>query len=235
MNVILFEPAEAGTTIRFDATDRRARHIRTVLRAEDGDQLRVGQIGGNLGTARVRIRAAFVELTEVELDHAPPRPLPLTLVLALPRPKVLNRVVAAVASMGVKDVHLINAWRVDKSYWKSPKVDSGNLARQSLIGLEQGVDTLLPSITLHRLFRPFVEGDLNAIAEDSLRLVAHPRDSMDAPLGVDGHVTLAVGPEGGFIDAEIESFRAQNFSAVRIGPRVLRVETALAALIGRLL
>ncbi len=235
MNVILFDPAEAGTTIRLDAADRRARHIRSVLRAKDGDQLRIGQVGRNLGTARVRLHSTHIELTEVVLDSDPPPPVPLTLVLALPRPKVLNRVVAAVASMGIKDIHLINAWRVDKSYWKSPKLDIDNLALQSVMGLEQGVDTIPPAITLHRLFRPFVEGDLDAIAGESMRLVAHPRDSVDCPRAIDGHVTLAIGPEGGFIDAEIESLRAQEFSAVRIGPRVLRVETAVAALVGRLI
>ena len=39
-------------------------------------------------------------------------------------------------------------------------------------------------------------------------------------------VTLLVGPEGGFSQAEVESARAQGFRVVGLGPRILRVETA---------
>jgi RsmE family RNA methyltransferase len=234
MNVILFEPDEVGETIILDDADRRARHLRSVLRTSTGSEVRIGAIGGRLGTARVRLDASSIALTDVTLDHDPPPPLPLTLVLALPRPKVLNRVIASVASMGIKQIHLINSWRVDKAYWKSPKLERANLRVQSVIGLEQGVDTILPEIVPHRLFRPFVERELEAVAGDSVRLLAHPRDAEDCPRGIDSPVTLVIGPEGGFIEAEIESLRARKFSAVRIGPRVLRVETAVAALIGRL-
>jgi RsmE family RNA methyltransferase len=234
MNVILFEADEIAATVTLDATDRRADHISRVLRAADGDEIRIGEIGGKLGTAIVGIGRDRVVLSDVSLDRVPPPPLPVTLVLALPRPKVLNRVIASVASLGVKQIHLINSWRVDKSYWKSPKLDPENLRRQSLAGLEQGVDTILPEIRLHRLFRPFVEQELDAIAGDSCRLVAHPHEAEESPRAIEGALTLVVGPEGGFIDAEIASLRAQKFRAVRIGPRVLRVETAVAALIGRL-
>lgn len=234
MNVILLELDELSPTIRLGNADRRARHIRSVLRAEDGDRIRVGRIGGKLGSAVVRFASDHVVLSDVELDRKPPRPLPFTLVLALPRPKALNRIIASASSLGIKRIHIINSWRVDKSYWSSPKLDPENLRNQCVVGLEQGVDTILPEIVVHRLFRPFVEEQLDGIAGDSMRLVAHPRDATDAPRGIDGAVTLAVGPEGGFIEAELESLRAQKFSAVRIGPRILRVETAVAALVGRL-
>jgi hypothetical protein len=49
-----------------------------------------------------------------------PRPLPLTVVLALPRPKMLRRILRALAEVGVKELHLINSYRVEKSYWQSP-------------------------------------------------------------------------------------------------------------------
>jgi RsmE family RNA methyltransferase len=47
-------------------------------------------------------------------------------------------------------------------------------------------------------------------------------------------VTLAIGPEGGFIAEEIASFERIGFHAVSFGPRILRVETAVSALVGRL-
>jgi 16S rRNA (uracil1498-N3)-methyltransferase len=215
-------------------TGRRLAHVTSVLRPTAGDTLTVGRLGGNLGRGEVmRLDAAMLEL-RVALDTPPPPKLPVTLVLALPRPKVLNRVLASATSLGVQRIVLINAWRVEKSYWKSPKMAEENLFLQCVLGLEQAKDTVMPSIQLQRLFRPFVEKELSALASDSLALVAHPVAARECPRSVTTPVTLAIGPEGGFIAAEVDSLIAAGFEPVTIGERILRVETAVAALLARL-
>ena len=173
-------------------------------------------------------------VVEVVLDRNPPEPLPLTLVLALPRPKVLNRVIAASASLGIKRIYLVNAWRVEKSYWSSPRLSPANLLEQSVLGLEQARDTGLPAIEQRRLFRPFVEDELPAIAKETRAIVAHPGAEQSMPRAIGGAVTLAIGPEGGFIQQELDSLMHAGFEAASLGPRILRVETALAALVARL-
>ena len=213
-------------------TGRRRDHVLNVHRAAAGDELVVGIAGGRIGSGTiVRADAEAVEM-RITLECDPPPPPALTLVLALPRPKVLNRVIASVASMGVKRIYLINAWRVEKSYWKSPRVSPENLRAQSVLGLEQSRDTVLPAIELRRLFRPFVEEELKP---EGLALVAHPQAAEAAPRGFPGPLTLAIGPEGGFIEQEIASLVRAGFTPVSLGPRILRVETAVAALLGRLL
>ena len=109
-----------------------------------------------------------------------------------------------------------------------------NLRDQAILGLEQARDTILPAIEPRRLFRPFVEDELPDIARGSMALVAHPYADAGCPRGVDGPLTIAIGPEGGFIQKEIESLERIGFRAVPIGTRILRVETAIPALIGRL-
>jgi len=215
-------------------TGRRLDHVTDVHRAAVGEELVVGVANGKTGSGVItRLDRDALEM-RVTLDRDPPPPLPLTLVLALPRPKVLNRVIAGATSLGVKRIFLINAWRVEKSYWQSPRMSEDNLLQQCILGLEQARDTVLPAIELRRLFRPFVENELPAIAADSLALVAHPRAHADCPRNVPGAVTLAIGPEGGFIEKEIESLTRIGFTPVSLGERVLRVETAVATLIGRL-
>ena len=232
MNLILLFPDDFIDERVVRLSGRRRQHIVAVHRAGVGDELTVGVANGKVGRGKV-LNADPVEMM-VTLDGDPPPPLEIILVMALPRPKVMNRVIAAVASLGIKRVFLINSWRVEKSYWKSPRLAPENLFAQSILGLEQARDTILPSIELRRLFRPFVEDELPEIAAGSEALVAHPYAEKACPRDVKGPVTLAMGPEGGFIEQEIESLQRAGFRAVSLGPRVLRVETAVAALAGRL-
>jgi RsmE family RNA methyltransferase len=213
---------------------RRLEHVAGVHRAAAGDELVVGVAGGRIGRGRVlRIDDAALEL-KVSLDRDPPPPLDVTLVLALPRPKVLNRTIASATSMGIKRIELINAWRVEKSYWSSPRLGAENLRTQSILGLEQARDTILPSISIHRFFRRFVEEELPEIARGTRALAAHPGARVACPRGVREAVTLAIGPEGGFIEEEVASLERAGFEAVSMGERILRVETAVVWAVSRL-
>ena len=208
-------------------SERQAEHIRRVLRAGAGDSIVVGVRNGRIGHATIE-RVDPLEL-RVELERDPPAPLDVTLVLALPRPKVFNRVIASATSMGVKRIHIVNAWRVEKSYWKSPKLAPENIDAQIVAGLEQAVDTIPPVVALHRLFRPFVENELPQIIAGTRAVVAHPGGNSAT---ITTPLTLAIGPEGGWVAAELASLERIGFESVSFGPRILRVETALAALLG---
>ena len=226
MNLLLLHPEDFVGETRVRIAGRRLEGIARI----GSDRVLVGVVGGRIGVGTVLGPGEL----EVHLDSDPPAPLPLTLILAVPRPKVFNRVIAAATSMGIKRMFLINAWRVEKSYWKSPRLTSENIRAQALLGLEQARDTILPSIELRRFFRPFVEDELPAIVAGTLALVAHPTAADPCPRDVRQPVTLAIGPEGGFIAEEIASFERIGFRAVHFGPRILRVETAVSALVGRL-
>ena len=234
MNLVLLEHSDFVDTHRVCLKGRRLVHALQVLRAVRGDTLRVGLLDGKLGKGVIeQIDNTSMEMV-VEFDADPPAKLPVRLILALPRPKVLNRLIAAAASMGIREIDLINAWRVEKAYWESPRLSEENLRLQSILGLEQAGDTILPSIRLHRLFTPFVREELPVQLKGQVALLANPCANEEAARKVTEPVVLAIGPEGGFIDREVETFRDIGFTEVRFGPRILRVETALAFLIGRL-
>lgn len=234
MNLLLLEAGDFTAPDRVRLAGRRLQHAREVHRAAPGDDLRVGLVGGSLGRGRIlRLDAEVLELA-VDLGEAPPPKLPLGLLLALPRPKVLNRVLASAASLGVARIVLVNAWRVEKAYWRSPRLEPANLRAQLLLGLEQARDTVLPDLRLERLFRPFVEDGLPAWGAGAVLLAAHPGAPEPCPRGLEGPCVLAIGPEGGWIPQEVASLARAGFRAVDLGPRILRVETALAALVGRL-
>ena len=208
-------------------------HIRTIQKPAIGDRLKIGLLNGNKGYGEVTaLSDQFISLT-VTLEDTPPVPLPLTLLLALPRPKMLKRILQTVSSMGVKELYLINSYRVDKSFWGSPIVEN-QIHENLILGLEQAGDTVMPNIHLRKRFKPFVEDELPAIAQNSRALVAHPYNAKPCPPTSPEHTTLAIGPEGGFIPYEVEKLNQCGFDSIHIGDRILRVENAVPALLSRL-
>jgi RsmE family RNA methyltransferase len=164
----------------------------------------------------------------------PPPALPVTLVLSLPRPKVLRRVLRSASALGVKRVILLNSLRVEKSFWQSPFLDGASLKEELILGLEQARDTVLPEVVLRPLFKPFVEDELPALIRGTLPLVAHPAASSPCPRDLSRPVTLAIGPEGGFIPYEIERLVSKGFTPIHLGERILSIETVLPFLLSRL-
>jgi RsmE family RNA methyltransferase len=136
--------------------------------------------------------------------------------------------------MGVKHFVLFASARVEKSYWQSTGLEPAALREQLLLGLEQAGDTALPRIDLARRFRPFVEDALPVLADSAPILVAHPEPSASLVTPGMGRAFLVIGPEGGLQDHELERFEAVGAKRVGLGPRVLRVETAVVALLARL-
>ncbi|SHJ38959.1 RNA methyltransferase, RsmE family [Malonomonas rubra DSM 5091] len=235
MNLILLEEKDFIAENLVRLSGRRLQHIRSVHQAEAGRELRVGLLNGKIGSGKVRrIDTDAVEL-EIALTIDPPTPLAVTLLLALPRPKMLKRVLQSVSSLGVKQIYLVNSYRVEKSFWGSPLLHTEKLREHLLLGLEQARDTILPEVHLRQRFKPFVEDELPQLCAETRALVAHPTSEPAQPLGPSIPTTLAIGPEGGFIPYEIEKLQQCGFTAFSLGERILRVETAVPVLLSRLL
>jgi RsmE family RNA methyltransferase len=236
MNIILAEAGEVDNR-RLTLGDHRAKHIVKVLRAEVGDRVRVGLVNGDMGSGIVtemRKKYPFSVVLDLELDD-PMRPQPsIDLILALPRPIMLRRILSQVTALGVGTIHLINANRVEKSFWEAGILTPEEYNIHLLHGLEQAVDTRLPTVTLHHQFRPFIEDFLPSLINDYHSLIlAHPKGNRTLGGVIDsrnGRIALAVGPEGGWVDFEVEKFLGLGFACCTFGERILKVDTAVIAL-----
>ena len=236
MNLMLLEPGDFTAPGQVRLSGRRLTHLNEVHRAEVGDTLRVGLLNGLMGQGVLTSLSESVAELSVTLTEPPPAKLPLTLLLALPRPKMLKRILQTVATMGVSELILVNSYRVEKSFWQTPFLTPEAIREELILGLEQGRDTVLPNIRIEKRFKPFVEDHLPNILEGKRALVAHPGDYPACPRGLtpDESVCLAIGPEGGWIGYEIEKLVEVGFHPVSLGARILRVETAVTALLARL-
>jgi RsmE family RNA methyltransferase len=243
VNLLLLEPGELDGDTAIVA-DRRAAHLRGVLGAKVGARVRAGVLGGGTGTAEVIADDGAALTLRLALTAPARPPLPIELVLAVPRPKVLSRTIEIAAAFAVEKIALTNAWRVDKSYLASPRVAPDALALAARLGAEQGATTHVPEIALHRRLMALLDGRWPAPgAPPETKLVAHPggvpieralEDAPGAGASAGDPLALAIGPEGGWIAREVETFAARGFTVVSLGDAILRVEAAVAAALGQL-
>ena len=230
MNIILLE---GNSTII--SNPKQIEHIKEVLKAKVGDSLRVGEIGGKIGTAKVvKIGTNKVLLEDLVLDKEPPPKLDLTVVLALPRPKVLRRLVMDITAIGVKKLIVVNSFKTQKSYWQSPLLN--RIDEFTIEGLQQSIDTVPLEVEFKKRFKPFVEDEFyKLLRQDSRGVVAHPYSSYYWREYIkDGSMpkVLCIGAEGGWIDYEVELLCKQGCDAVNLGSRILRTESVVNSLLG---
>ena len=136
--------------------------------------------------------------------------------------------------MGVKRLDLFHTRRVEKSYWDASAMKQDVIRRHLMLGLEQARDTVVPQVHLHRRFRPFVEEVLMPRLDVRRGLIAHPGSGQPCPRAIGDPATVVIGPEGGFVAFEVERLLDSGLLPVDLGPRILRVETAVVALLARL-
>ena len=234
MNLLLLTPDDFVSDTQVKLQGRQLQHVLSVHQVSVGDTLRVGQVNGLMGEGTITaLSPEFMEL-DVHLTEPPPAALPLTVLLALPRPKMLKRSLQHLTSLGVKRIVLMNSYRVEKSFWQSPWLSEEKIHEQLVLGLEQARDTLLPEVIQEKRFKPFVEDRLPAMVAGKRGLVAHPVGGKACPHQITDEVVLAIGPEGGFIPYEVEKLEEAGFERIHLGSRILRVETAVTAITSKL-
>jgi RsmE family RNA methyltransferase len=130
---------------------------------------------------------------------------------------------------------LTNASKVERYYFDSHVLNPAFVRGQLIEGLQQAGDTRLPEFTIHKRLKVFVEDELPPLAPEGARLIAFPGAG---PTIADvlaqsaaRRVLLAVGPEGGWTTHEHELLQRHGFCPVTMGSRILRTDTACAALL----
>ena len=230
MNILLLRPGDDwldASTVHI--SDHRADHLRQVLRSMVGESIRVGVVEGQCGDALITgIDASGITLS-VALNQQPPARHRFDIVLALPRPKMLRRILRTVAEFGVCNLHLINSARVEKSFWQTPLLSADKVEEALMAGMERARDTVAPVIHQHRLFRPFIEDELSTICAGRPCWLAEMGSALALSAMPAVPAVVMIGPEGGFVPFELDLAQSVLAQPVHLGSRVLSVDTALTA------
>jgi RsmE family RNA methyltransferase len=242
MNIILLEPSDCIDQTQAWLHGAAFEHCRHTLKVQVGETVQIRLLGGQLGNGIIRQINSDALLLDTTFNSAPPPKLSISLILAMPRPKVLKRVLRNAAELGVAEIILLNAYKVEKSYWQSPVINDAQ--RYFKEGLEQAKDCIAPTLRCEKRFKPFVEDELPALIAEHQAFVAHPDrnaphfSELEALRPEAKHSTqaktkrwLIVGPEGGFIPYEVEKLVACGCQPITMGPRIYRVENALSLLL----
>lgn len=235
MNLIILEPHELDASADVTLSDARAAHLLAVLKVTPGRAVRVGLLDGPQGNGTVTSTSdRAVTMRCVFERDIPARPR-VDLLLALPRPKVMRRLWAQLAALGVGQVILTNAERVERHYFDAHVLDPAHYRPLLIEGLQQARDTQLPRVSIHRQFKILIEDHLDALFPDGFRVVADPSGSTPIDAAVRTRraqrLLVAIGPEGGWNDFERALLQAHGFDLVGMGPRTLRSDTACIALL----
>ncbi len=234
MNRILLNQDELDAKGQACLTDRRAHHLLNVLRAVPGQTVRIGVLNGGRGVGEVLACKGGEVTLACSLDEESAPPARVSLMLGLPRPKVLKRLWAPLASLGLRRVVLTNAEKVERCYFDTHWLNEAQFRPRLIEGLEQSGDTGLPEILVRKRLKAFIEDELDALFPAVDRFVCHPRDAQPIRCCVTPathEILLAIGPEGGWSEYELDLFAAYGFARVRSGARVLRSDVAVIALV----
>ncbi len=227
MNLVLFEPAEIGRPL--PRADRRARHVLDVLRRKVGDTFDAGVINGPRGKATLVALDALTLTLSFAAENSPLTAEPITLIVGLPRPQTARDILRDATTLGVSAIHFVRTDKGDANYAQSSLWSAGEWRRHVVAGAEQAFTTRVPDVIHgHSLAEAIV-----TLPPSATRLAL---DNYESPTSLGqlsslaGHaIALAIGGERGWSAAERDLLRAQNFTLVHLGPRVLRTETACTA------
>lgn len=238
MNLVLVESNDAtGSCNIYELRDARHRHIRQVLKLATGDGLRVGKIGGPIGTGVVI--AIDDESTQIDCTFSEPAtPTPdLDLVLCMPRPKALLRMLSPMAQIGVGRIYLSGAYKVEKSYFDSHRLLTEAITTELHAGMSQAARTHVPQVSIHPSFTHLFMRELEAdrytrmlVGHNEPLTLASKVPTVDGP----GRTLLIVGPEGGWSPRELRILHEKNVHSISLGATPYRSDLALFLLLAHL-
>lgn len=241
MNLLLILPEEISAENIALIRGVRARELIQLHDLRKDLSIRAGVLGGKSGKAT--IKKIESEQLELEVDLYQPE-LPrsnCTLLVGACRPQTSKRIIEFAACAGVNSLHFVRSSQSDKNYLTSKVLQPEQRLKHLIKGLEQAADTIMPEVQVHLSFKSFMlklcSNDLGFKNNNSNLFVGDTRagawslDGISSHLrSPDQHTVLAIGPESGFSDFEMDSLKQAGFQSLSLGNRQFRIEQALMML-----
>ena len=228
----IYTPDALRTGTTHVLPEAAAVHVMRVLRLAAGDPITLFDGTGTDYEAVLKVVARTGVTADVgvgrRVDHE--SPLDVTLLQGISRGPRMDTVVQKATELGVRTLQPVLADRsVVRLDAERGEARLGHWQRIVISACEQCGRSVLPQVLPTRS----LDDALAALEPGTVGLTLDPRGdgALGNLLGTARRVALAIGPEGGFTDDEIRTLTDAGFRGLRLGPRILRTETApIAAL-----
>ncbi len=227
-----------GNTVILEQEEYR--HQVKVLRHRVGTTLRLLDGRGRIGQGQIIAIETEAEIVEVAIEEVKhyPEPLPLELVVSLPRAGIFDRIVQKGVELGVTRILPLLSERSQVRFKRPAEREKKrqHWRKVAIASCKQSGNPFLPKIEPPAHLRECLSDNEDEFERLLLDPGAKARTGGRAnpqlgeiELNKKRPTRLAFGPEGGFSRNELELFQARNYRAAGLGRRILRLETAVVA------
>jgi 16S rRNA (uracil1498-N3)-methyltransferase len=234
--VFIAAPLAPSTTVELEGS--AAAHVARVLRLSAGAELTLFNGAGGEFAARIAaLGSGSVRVTvgaHAELERE--SPLELTLAQGIARADRMDLVVQKATELGVTRLLPLACAR------SVVRLDARQAARKlehwraiAIAACEQCGRNRLPELAPPLTLAAYLAAERARPQSAHLRLLLSPAGSKaQRPPSEVARVSVLIGPEGGLTDEEQQGALAAGFEALKLGPRILRTETAALAAVALL-
>ena len=221
----IYIESELSVGLCLPLDDNNFAHLVRVLRLNDGDAIRVFNGNGLEYAAtleQVQKKTASFQVTEL-LTEEPTAPLHLHLGQVISKGERMDFTIQKATELGISEITPLISERCDvrlKGERQDKKIE--HWQKIAISACQQSGRNRVPVIHPVQTLEEWL-----AARDEQVKLVLHPHQQQ--PLNQyapPASVALLVGPEGGFSEAEVTHTLAQGFDGLKLGPRILRTETA---------
>ncbi|MGD9126983.1 MAG: 16S rRNA (uracil(1498)-N(3))-methyltransferase [Planctomycetia bacterium] len=210
---------------------QEAQHLGKVMRAGPGDRLTLFDNSGDQFEAEIdQVQRQKISLRILSRQSVSRElPISLTLFTALPKGDRQRWLVEKAVELGVTRMVPLDT---DRSVVKPNEKTIGKIRRAVIEASKQcGRNRLMEIDIVHNWTDVLTDASVNT---SPTRFIAHPIEKENFPTELQGPICIAIGPEGGFTEEEVQQAIDAGWQAIGLGPRILRIETAALSLVARM-
>ena len=206
-------------------------HIHSTLKLEAGDDVKCTLLNRGLVKGRVteisrgHCRLELGEITKAQEQW-------FNLIVGISRPQTSKKILEHATTFGMRKLHFFKACLSEKSYLDSKIFEDRDYEEFLMAGLSQSaIYADLPEFKLDK-YNP--ADQYKEHAQKFILDVKSDKSFLDVELDFTKPVTLAIGPERGWIQEDLDRFHAAGFTSVKISSSILRVEHAVYSAVSQL-
>ena len=178
MNSLIVFPEEMKDAQLAILSGARAKEVLKLHELRPGIKIAASLLGHLRGKALVSEVSGEQVILQCEFINAPPKRQAIEIILAIPRPQTIKKVLNFCAVAGLEAVNFVLAENTQKSYLQSKSLKEEEIKRQIVLGLEQAYDCIPPRVAIFHRLKDFLDLRIASTRDHNcLRLIAQGNSS----------------------------------------------------------